>query len=118
MPSKTENKRKLRPAHLIIFIVFIIVRKSFADEHDQTSHDNSGHSNFEQHTHNSGGAKKGEEHHEEGHEHAQFSVFHVNFEHVEVPFIISLWIFVSSLAKVGKKGLFFQCIDDKIFVFK
>ena len=108
MPSKTENKRKLRPAHLIIFIVFIIVRKSFADEHGQESHDKSGHSNFEQHTHHSGGAKKGEEHHEEGHEHAQFSVFHVNFEHVEVPFIISLWIFVSSLAKVGKKCILFS----------
>ena len=29
-------------------------------------------------------------------------VFQVNFHHVEIPFIIGLWIFVSSLAKVGE----------------
>ena len=28
-------------------------------------------------------------------------IFQVNFHHVEIPFIIGLWIFVSSLAKVG-----------------
>ena len=108
MPSKTESKRKLSrifkklPAYLIIFIVFIVIRKSFANEHEEESHDNSGHSNFGPHTRHSGGDKEGDEHHEEGHENVKFSVFHVNFEHVEVPFIISLWIFVSSLAKVGK----------------
>lgn len=30
-----------------------------------------------------------------------FQVFHVEFERVQLPFIISLWIFVSSLAKIG-----------------
>lgn len=37
----------------------------------------------------------------EGHERHQYSVFHVDFERVEIPFIIALWIFVSSLAKIG-----------------
>jgi len=30
-----------------------------------------------------------------------YHVFHVEFERVEIPFIIALWIFVSSLAKIG-----------------
>ena len=32
-------------------------------------------------------------------------MFHVEFERVQLPFIISLWIFVSSLAKIGKTNL-------------
>ena len=32
----------------------------------------------------------------------EYHVFHVEFERVEIPFIIALWIFVSSLAKIGK----------------
>ena len=104
MASKTETKGRkfrLRPGHLIIFIVFIIIRKGLADEHhDQPSHGGSSdHSNFDD-RHSASGKNGG---HEGGHHHkeAHFSVFHVNFEHVEVPFIIALWIFVSSLAKVG-----------------
>ena len=99
-PQTERSKRKFGPGHLILFIVFIIVRKSFASESDQSSHDNSGGGQYgaqtdssNLHAHNGG--------HEE-HKDAHFSVFHVNFEHVEVPFIIALWIFVSSLAKVGK----------------
>ena len=41
-------------------------------------------------------------HHGDSHE---YHVFHVEFERVEIPFIIALWIFVSSLAKIGKKVL-------------
>ena len=40
-----------------------------------------------------------------GHDHGdtpEYHVFHVEFERVEIPFIIALWIFVSSLAKIGK----------------
>ena len=103
MTQKSSKGRRLRPAHLILFIVFIIVRKSFASESESTSHGSSDHSNFDSHTHHAGeGNKQGDGHHEGGHHEAHFSVFHVNFEHVEVPFIIALWIFVSSLAKVGK----------------
>merc|ERR1719195_74416 len=39
-----------------------------------------------------------------GHGHGdtpEYHVFHVEFERVEIPFIIALWIFVSSLAKIG-----------------
>jgi sodium/hydrogen exchanger-like protein 3 len=36
-----------------------------------------------------------------GHAKFQYHVFHVEFERVEIPFIIALWIFVSSLAKIG-----------------
>jgi hypothetical protein len=36
-----------------------------------------------------------------GHGHHGYEVFHVDFERVQLPFIISLWIFVSSLAKIG-----------------
>jgi len=37
----------------------------------------------------------------EAHEKHEYEVFHVDFERVEIPFIIALWIFVSSLAKIG-----------------
>ena len=44
--------------------------------------------------------------HYAGHDHhgdtPEYHVFHVEFERVEIPFIIALWIFVSSLAKIGK----------------
>ena len=40
----------------------------------------------------------------EGHGHGEsgYQVFHMEFDRVELPFIIALWIFVSSLAKIGK----------------
>ncbi len=39
---------------------------------------------------------------EGSHEIHHYEVFHVEFDRVEIPFIIALWIFVSSLAKIGK----------------
>ena len=104
MAKKSDKGRRLRPGHIILFIVFIIVRRSFANESEPTAHGASDHSNFDSHSHHSEGSKQGDGHHDGGHHEAHFSVFHVNFEHVEVPFIIALWIFVSSLAKVGKYG--------------
>lgn len=95
MTLQTKNKRKFPKifGHLIILVGFIIVRKSFATESDQPSHET---------TDRHSGAGKNGGAHEDGHEVPKFSVFHVNFEHVEVPFIIGLWIFVSALAKVGE----------------
>jgi len=39
--------------------------------------------------------------HDHHSERPSYHVFHVEFERVEIPFIIALWIFVSSLAKIG-----------------
>jgi len=41
------------------------------------------------------------EHFNEAHKRHEYHVFDVEFERVEIPFIIALWIFVSSLAKIG-----------------
>ena len=102
MTLQAKNTRRLRPGHLIIFIVFIIIRNSFATESEQSSHGTADHTKFDSHNGHSG-EDKNDGDHEGGHfSHAHFSVFHVNFEHVEVPFIIGLWIFVSALAKVGE----------------
>ena len=56
-------------------------------------------------------------HGEEGHGHEEahsYQVFHVEFSRVEVPFIIALWIFVSSLAKIGKIFLSFQLLLTRL----
>ena len=39
-----------------------------------------------------------------GHGHG-YQVFHYDFERIQYPFIIALWIFVSSLAKIGKQRI-------------
>jgi len=46
-----------------------------------------------------------EENVEGAHDKHEYEIFHVEFDRVEVPFIIALWIFVSSLAKIGKLKL-------------
>lgn len=56
------------------------------DHHGQQHHDGTG----------ADGA-----HHEEGGHHAGIHVFVAEFERVEIPFIIALWIFCASLAKIG-----------------
>ena len=46
------------------------------------------------------GAADGTHHDESGH-HGGIHVFVAEFERVEIPFIIALWIFCASLAKIG-----------------
>jgi len=36
-----------------------------------------------------------------GHEVHGYEVFHVEFDRVEIPFIAGIWIFISSIAKIG-----------------
>ena len=55
--------------------------ETHAEGHDAVAHAEGGHDEHEIH---------------------HYHVFHVEFERVQLPFIIMLWIFVSSLAKIGK----------------
>ena len=54
-------------------------------------------------SHGNGGEAHGEEHH-------GIHVFVAEFSRVEIPFIIALWIFCASLAKIGKPRLFNEAI--------
>ena len=60
-----------------------------------------GNNDFKPNPHVHQGQDHGEGDHGDEHGHG-YQVFHVEFSRVEVPFIIALWIFVSSLAKIGK----------------
>ena len=84
--------------HLLMLVVFMAVRNSggimsalaaSTGGGSEAGHDGPAH-------------RSGEEATEEGHAHEGYQVFHVEFERVQLPFIISLWIFVSSLAKIGE----------------
>ena len=93
----------VKPMHAVVLVVFLLIRYTYGgvdlrarrsasehtDQHDLTDHDGPA-------LH----AAAGDEGHEEGHH--GYQVFHVEFERVELPFIIALWIFVSSLAKIGE----------------
>lgn len=96
----------VRPGHMALLLVFLILKQSGftigldsnsttehgAVEHGGEGHDAHGHAEPE---------LRGDDHGGHGHGHG-YTVFHVDFERVQLPFIISLWIFVSSLAKIGE----------------
>ncbi len=73
--------------HLLFLAAIFVIRKGLPVAMGSSS---------ESHARNSEGGEHGEE------EIPEYEVFHVDFEYVQLPFIISLWIFVSSLAKIGE----------------
>lgn len=85
----------IKPAHLAVFLLAYFIRRSYSASTtgDDHAHGDGG----------SGGHAAGDGHgaHAAHGEHG-YQVFHVEFERVQLPFIISLWIFVSSLAKIGE----------------
>ena len=84
----------IKPGHVILMVLFLLLRNGLtfgSVESGGASDGSAAHREGEE-----GGGHEGEE------EHHGYQVFHVDFDYVQVPFIISLWIFVSSLAKVGK----------------
>ena len=105
-PSPGAFKNGIRPAHSVILMVFLMIRyagmawASGSGGGGDGQHGGGG-EGAEAEGHGGGG---GEGHGAGGgHGHEGYQVFHVEFERVQLPFIISLWIFVSSLAKIGKK---------------
>ena len=91
VPRIGRARGGLRPGHLALLVVFLALRTGLASDAG-----------------GGGGAGDGAkdllgQHATEEKETPGLKVFQVNFHHVEIPFIIGLWIFVSSLAKVGKK---------------
>ena len=77
----------LKPLHAAIFLVCVFIRRSYSAP-SGGGHDDHGDGHGDGHG---------------GHGEHGYQVFHVEFERVQLPFIISLWIFVSSLAKIGKR---------------
>lgn len=45
------------------------------------------------HSANSSGASHG---------HERYQVFHFDFDHVQAAYVVSLWIFIASIAKIGR----------------
>lgn len=97
-----------RPAHAVILGVFLLIRYVMSDDAGLPSggggHDTGGSASGGHGDSAGGHAAAGGEHGDDGHH--GYQVFHVEFERVQLPFIISLWIFVSSLAKIGKGDLY------------
>ena len=89
----------IKPGHVILMVLFLLLRNGVTFG----SVDSGG----TEAVHKEEGGHEGEE------EHEGYQVFHVDFDYVQVPFIISLWIFVSSLAKVGKAKNKKKCYETR-----
>ena len=97
-PRRRAFTNGVKPIHAIVLVIFLLIRYTYggvdlrarrsASENVETSNE---------HDH---GWNEGSDDHQE-HEEEGYQVFHVEFARVELPFIIALWIFVSSLAKIG-----------------
>jgi hypothetical protein len=101
--------RSYRPAHAVILGVFYLVKYAVSADHggkgDAGAADGSGGGGGGgADDHGSGAAAAPGGHGAEDGHHG-YQIFHVEFERVQLPFIISLWIFVSSLAKIGRKEM-------------
>ncbi|XP_071749910.1 sodium/hydrogen exchanger 3 isoform X2 [Lepeophtheirus salmonis] len=97
--TETPRKKGLRPIHLLFFVLFICVRSSSSTKSpigsvmDQIVTQSPGSANtVDKQVEDLGG---------HGTEHKSYEIFHMDFARVQIPFIIALWIFVSSLAKIG-----------------
>jgi len=96
----------VKPHHIFILVVFLLIRYTYGgidlrarrsanEELHDLAINNADHHRPELHKDNEHGHGEGDGHG------SGYQVFHVEFDRVELPFIIALWIFVSSLAKIG-----------------
>ena len=116
--SRTDHKphrpfsNGIKPVHVLFLCLVLLFKVTYGGvdlrarrsaSEDELSKLNLAGSTFSGHDHHHGDPlRSGEEEHGHGEEGHGYQVFHVEFSRVEVPFIIALWIFVSSLAKIGK----------------
>jgi len=81
----------------LTLISLVILTESFSSENEQKTFRN----DKSLHQIRNNDINPESNHHRTVHENHEYHVFDVEFERVEIPFIIALWIFVSSLAKIG-----------------
>ena len=110
----------VKPIHAAVLVICLLVKLTYGGVDPQASRVSRSASESGGHGHAAGHGHDGNGHHDagpelhpqqiqrelqeekEGHGHGHgYQVFHMEFERVELPFIIALWIFVSSLAKIG-----------------
>jgi hypothetical protein len=118
---KSAFQNGVKPIHMVILIGFLLIKFCYGGidirQRREASEENqlhdlaiSGGQKDTSGVHNGGHAEPElhDDHADEEHggHGTAYKVFHVEFERVELPFIIALWIFVSSLAKIGKVFFF------------
>ena len=104
----------VKPVHIVVLVIFILIKFCYGGidigaSRTARSASEAHANNFGGHGHHGQGPalhpkqlQEEQQHHAEGGGHSEgYQVFHMEFERVELPFIIALWIFVSSLAKIG-----------------